>query len=166
MIFQLLCTLQRSHPQSTPTLLTPLAMLTFFHLPFPLVIVTLFSLFMCLVLFGLVIYYAFMYVSVLVFTYLFLYSAYELFSKILLVATSLSFSSPENIYLFIYLFFIYFLLLFPQHSYFFPLYSLGTQLPIHAYLIFSPIVVLHCKYLDIVLSAAQQDLIVNPFQAQ
>ena len=31
---------------------------------------------------------------------------------------------------------------------------------------FPPIVVLRCKYLDMVLSATQQDLIVNPFQEQ
>ena len=59
---------------------------------------------------------------------------------------------------------IYFLLLFPPTHLFFSflLYSMGTQLHIPVYIIFSPIVVLHCKYLDIVLSAAQQDLIVNP----
>ena len=60
-----------------------------------------------------------------------------------------------------------FLLLFPQHTFFFPpLYSMGTQLHIHVYIISSPIVVLRFKYLDIVLSATQQDLIVNPFQEQ
>ena len=56
---------------------------------------------------------------------------------------------------------------FPQHSFFFfPLYSMGTQLHIHVYIIFSPIVLLHCKYLDIVLHATQQDLIVSPLQKQ
>ena len=45
---------------------------------------------------------------------------------------------------------------------FFPLYSIGTQLHIEVYIIFSPIVMLPCKYLDIVLSATQQDLIVTP----
>ena len=51
-------------------------------------------------------------------------------------------------------------------QFFFPLYSMGTQLHIHVYIMFSPIVVLHCKYLDIVISATQQDLIVNPLQKQ
>ena len=35
---------------------------------------------------------------------------------------------------------------------------------IHAYIFFPPIVVLQCRYLDIVLNATQQDLTVNPFQ--
>ena len=48
----------------------------------------------------------------------------------------------------------------------FPLYSMGTQLHIHVHILFSPTVMLHCEYLDIVLSATQQDLIVNPFQKQ
>lgn len=43
---------------------------------------------------------------------------------------------------------------------------MGTKLPMHVYILFSPIVVLQCKYLDIVLSATQQDLTVNPFQEQ
>ena len=43
---------------------------------------------------------------------------------------------------------------------------MGTKLRIHVYIIFPPIVVLRYKYLDIVLSATQQDLIVNPFQEQ
>ena len=47
-----------------------------------------------------------------------------------------------------------------------PLYSMGTKLHIHLYIIFSPFVVLRCKYLDIVLNATQQDLIVNLFQEQ
>ena len=50
--------------------------------------------------------------------------------------------------------------------FFFPLYSMEIKLHIHVYIIFPPIVVLRCKYLDIVLSATQQDLIVNPFQEQ
>jgi len=48
--------------------------------------------------------------------------------------------------------------------YFFPLYSMGTKLHIPVYIIFPPIVLLQCKYLDIVLNATQQDLVVNPFQ--
>ena len=59
-------------------------------------------------------------------------------------------------------FLIYFLLSFPQLTFFSPLYSIGTQLHIHVCVIFFfPIVVLHCKYLDIVLRATQQDLTVN-----
>ena len=49
---------------------------------------------------------------------------------------------------------------------FFPLYSMGTKLHIHVYILFPPIVVLQCKYLDIVPNATQQDLIVNTFQEQ
>ena len=40
---------------------------------------------------------------------------------------------------------------------FFPLYSMGAKLHIHVYILFPPIVVLQCKYLDIVLNATQQD---------
>ena len=50
--------------------------------------------------------------------------------------------------------------------YLFPLYNMGSKLHIHVYIIFPPIVMLQCKYLDIVLNATQQDLIVNPFQEQ
>ena len=39
-----------------------------------------------------------------------------------------------------------------------------TQLHIHVYIIFSPIVVLRCKYLDIDLSATQQDLMLIHFK--
>ena len=49
---------------------------------------------------------------------------------------------------------------------YFPLYSMETKLNIHVYIIFLPIVMLRCKYLDIVLSATPQDFIVNPFQEQ
>ena len=45
-------------------------------------------------------------------------------------------------------------------------YMYTSHLNIHVYIIFPPIVVLRCKYLDIVLSALQQDLIVSPFQKQ
>ena len=47
---------------------------------------------------------------------------------------------------------------------FFPLYSMGTKLYLHVYIFFLPFVLLQHKYLDIVLSATQQDLIVNSFQ--
>ena len=41
---------------------------------------------------------------------------------------------------------------------------MGTKLHLHAYIFFPPFVPLQDKYLDIVLKATQQDLIVNPFQ--
>ena len=49
----------------------------------------------------------------------------------------------------------------PLFIYFFPLYSTGTKLHIHVYIAFPPVVVLRCKYLDIVLNATQQDLIAT-----
>ena len=52
----------------------------------------------------------------------------------------------------------------PTH--FFPLYSIVTQLHIQVYILFSPNIMLHHKWLDIVLSATQQDLFANPFQRQ
>ena len=36
----------------------------------------------------------------------------------------------------------------------------------HVYILFIPIIMLHHKWLDIGLSATQQDLIANPFQKQ
>ena len=41
---------------------------------------------------------------------------------------------------------------------------MGTKLHIYVYILFPPIVVLWFKYLNIVLNATQQDLIVNPLQ--
>ena len=41
-----------------------------------------------------------------------------------------------------------------------------AQLYIHVYILFSPIIMLHHKWLDIVPSATQQDVIANPFQKQ
>ena len=58
-------------------------------------------------------------------------------------------------------FFYYF-----PNTIFFPLYSMGTQLHMHVYILFSPIIMLRCKYLDIFLTATQQDPIVNPFPKQ
>ena len=49
---------------------------------------------------------------------------------------------------------------------FFLLYSMVTQLYIHAYILFSHIIMLHHKWLDIVSSAIEQDLTANPFQSQ
>jgi len=43
---------------------------------------------------------------------------------------------------------------------------MGTQLHIYVYIIFSPIVVLCCKHLDIVFSATEQDLIINSLHEQ
>lgn len=40
------------------------------------------------------------------------------------------------------------------------------QLHIHVHILFSHIIMLHCKWLDIVPSATQEDLIANPFQRQ
>ena len=48
----------------------------------------------------------------------------------------------------------------------FLLYSMVTQLHIHVYFLFSHIIMLHHKWLDIVPSATQQDLIAYPFQRQ
>ena len=42
---------------------------------------------------------------------------------------------------------------------------MGTKLLLHVYIFFLPLfVLLQYKYLDIVLNAIQQDLLVNPFQ--
>ena len=40
---------------------------------------------------------------------------------------------------------------------------MGTKLLLHVYIFFPPFVLLQYKFLDIVLDATQQDLIVNPF---
>ena len=66
----------------------------------------------------------------------------------------------EGVSLMILTFFFYIFL------FIFPLYNMWTKLHIHVYIIFSPIVVLRCKYLHIVLNATHQDLIANPFQEQ
>ena len=63
------------------------------------------------------------------------------------------------------LFKIFFIIIYPIQ--FFSLrYSMVTQLHVHVYILFSPIILLHHKWLHIVLSATQQDLIANPFQKQ
>lgn len=49
---------------------------------------------------------------------------------------------------------------------FFLLYSMVTQLHIHVHILLSHIIMFHHKWLDIVPSATQQGLIVNPFQRQ
>ena len=48
----------------------------------------------------------------------------------------------------------------------FLLYSKVTQLRTHVYILFSHIIMLHHKWLDIVSSAIQQDLIAYSFQRQ
>ena len=50
--------------------------------------------------------------------------------------------------------------------YFFPLYSMVTQLHIQVYILFSHLIMIHYKWLDIVPSDTQQDLIAKPFQKQ
>ena len=60
---------------------------------------------------------------------------------------------------------LFFKLLFPQYN-FFLLYSIVIHLHIPVHILFSHIIMLHHKLLDIVSSAAQQDLIANPFQRQ
>ena len=49
---------------------------------------------------------------------------------------------------------------------FFILYSMVTQLYVHVHILFLHITMLHRKWLDIVPSATQQDLIANPFPRQ
>ena len=51
----------------------------------------------------------------------------------------------------------------PLSIFFFPLYSMGIKLLLHAYIFFPPFVLLQYEYLDIVLNATQQDLLVNLF---
>ena len=71
------------------------------------------------------------------------------------------------IYVCIYIFFKLLLKFFSWYSpntIFFLLYSMVSQLHKHVYILFSPIIMLHHKWLDIVPSATQQDLIANPFQ--
>ena len=41
---------------------------------------------------------------------------------------------------------------------------MGTKIHLRVYIFFPPFILLHYKYLDIVLNAIQQDPIVNPFQ--
>ena len=41
---------------------------------------------------------------------------------------------------------------------------MGTKFLLHVYIFSPPFVLLQYKYLDIVLNATQQDLLVNPFQ--
>ena len=48
----------------------------------------------------------------------------------------------------------------------FLLYNKVTQLYIHVYILFSHIIMLHHKWLDIVPSAIEKDLIAYPFQRQ
>ena len=57
-------------------------------------------------------------------------------------------------------FFFYFFFLL---NFIFPLYSKGIKLSLHVYIFPPPFVLLQYEYLDIVLNATQQDLLVNLF---
>ena len=61
--------------------------------------------------------------------------------------------------------FLFFNCYFPNTNIFL-LYSMVTQLHIHMYILFSPIIMLHHKWPDILLSATQKDLIAKPCQKQ
>ena len=61
---------------------------------------------------------------------------------------------------------IIFLIVISQYIFFFLLYSMVTKLHIHVCTGLHRIVVWQCKYLDRILNATQQDLIVHPFQDQ
>ena len=80
-------------------------------------------------------------------------------------------SREQIIYLFLdhklSLFFIFWIFFkSPIHYFFFLLCSMVPQLHIHVYILFSRIIMLCHKWLDIVPSAIQQDLIANLFQRQ
>ena len=62
-------------------------------------------------------------------------------------------------------FYLFFYCYFPS-TIFLPLYSMETQLHIHVNILFSHIIMFHHKWLDIVPSDTQQDLIAHPFQRQ
>ena len=64
-----------------------------------------------------------------------------------------------------FLFFKFFYCYFPK-TIFFLLNSMVTKLHIHEYILFSHIIMLHHKWLHIVPSATQKDLIANPFQRE
>ena len=76
-----------------------------------------------------------------------------------------TFYSLLTLHILFLFFLIYLLLLFPP-THFFSTVQHGDPVIHPCIHNFSPIVMLHCKYLDIVLSATQQDIIVNPFQEQ
>ena len=60
-------------------------------------------------------------------------------------------------------FYFYFLIVISPIQFFFLLYSMVTQLHVHVYNLLSHTIMLHHKWLDIVLhSATEQDLIANP----
>ena len=60
----------------------------------------------------------------------------------------------------------YFLIAISPIQFFFLPYSMVTQSHIHVHILFSHIIMLHHKWLDIVPSATEQELIANPFQRQ
>ena len=62
----------------------------------------------------------------------------------------------KKLFICLFSFYCYF-----PNTIFFLLHSMVTQLHIHVYILFSHIIVLHHKWLDIVPSATQQDLTAN-----
>ena len=97
------------------------------------------------------------------------YEEYQL--PILLEARTTSFrqdlsSTPFYLFIFKFIFYFYFLNCYFLNTIFFLLYGMVTQLHIHVHILFLHIIMLHHKWLDIVPSATQQDLIANPFQRQ
>ena len=71
-----------------------------------------------------------------------------------------------SFFFFFIMIFIFYIIAGLQCSVNFPLYSKVTQPQIHVYIIFYHIIMLHYKWLNIVPSAIQQDLIAYPFQMQ
>ena len=67
---------------------------------------------------------------------------------------------------FFFLIHYYFLIAISPIQFFFLPYSMVTQSHIHVHILFSHIIMLHHKWLDIVPSATEQELIANPFQRQ
>ena len=65
---------------------------------------------------------------------------------------------------FLFFFTILFYFYFFNTLFFFLLCSVVTQLYIHVYILFSHIIMLRYKWLDIVPSATQKDIIADPFQ--
>ena len=86
----------------------------------------------------------------------------KLVSVIYLLTTRLGISSI----LFFIMIFIFSIIAGLQCSINFLLCIMVTQLYIYVYILFSPIILLNHKWLDIVLRATQQDFIANPFQRQ
>ena len=69
-------------------------------------------------------------------------------------------------FFFYFLFFSFFFFCYSPNAIFCLLYIMVTQLHIHVHILFSHIIMLHHKWLDIVPRATQQELTANPFQRQ